>query len=294
MPDADADDERSPPEPREAASESEPEADARPAPAKFVMLDPDINRLAFASRPFAKMSAARIRVPTSFADLGRRAKAKAVTKRPFHPDIFMEIFEKIKTFRKSRLMEADRDILATIPRESGRDHVLENMSVYVEPPPMPDDETEEERREPPQRIWQPRVAADAKGAYSQLCQQFVQLMIKLGEEKVVRPVGSQILAAWERRLMPRLDRELQRKPFDIQEMREWVKNVLRANKGEMTFRSMTSTLRSHEVSRAFLSTLILANSQEVVLMPIEEGVREGEFIVRLVSGGEPSLSDSDD
>jgi hypothetical protein len=162
--------------------------------------------------------------------------------------------------------------------------------MYAEPPPIPDDD--EEPGQPPE--WHPAMAVDARSAYSQLCQQFVHMMIQLGQQRVMRPISSKVLAEWERRLTPTLEGELRRKPFNILEIREWIKSVLRSHNGEMTFAAMSSGLRPHEVSRVFVSVLMLADTQEVLLVHAGSRGGEDDFIVKLQGDRERPVEDSDD
>jgi condensin-2 complex subunit H2 len=318
MPDEDDDDDNLP-APPEPESEPEPELEPEPEPrgrrsgddedkdeesegekepAALAMLNPDENRLAFASRPFTKMNLRRLRVPTGFSD--EKIQKKTLTQRPFHDNIFSEIFEKVKAFRKIRIQEADRDILATLPRESGRDHVLENIDVYVEPPPMPDDDDHEEdlERQLPSAFQtagrQSPASGDSRNAYTQLCQQFVRLMVEMGQQKVMRPISSRVLAEWEQRLTPRLEQELKRKPFDITEIREWIKDMLRSHGGEMTFKNLASGLVAHEVSRVFLSVLMLANTTTVRIRQEARGQDKEDFIIQLLKDAGVAEQDSDE
>jgi condensin-2 complex subunit H2 len=316
MPDEDDDDDNLP-APPEPESEPEPEPEPEPRgrrlgddedkdkesedekePAALAMLNPDENRLAFASRPFTKMNLRRLRVPTGFSD--EKIQKKTLTQRPFHNNIFSEIFEKVKAFRKIRIQEADRDILATLPRESGRDHVLENIDVYVEPPPMPDDDDHEEdlERQLPSAFQtagrQSPASGDSRNAYTQLCQQFVRLMVEMGQQKVMRPISSRVLAEWEQRLAPRLEQELKRKPFDITEIREWIKDMLRSHGGEMTFKNLASGLMPHEVSRVFLSVLMLANTTTVRIRQDARGQDKEDFIIQLLKDAGIAEQDSDE
>jgi hypothetical protein len=243
------------------------------------------------------MNLRRLHVPAGFGD--EKTQKKTLTQRPFHNNIFSEIFEKVKAFRKVRIQEADRDILATLPRESGRDHVLENIDVYVEAPPMPDDEEHEEdlgRRLPApfQTAGRQSPSTDARNAYTQLCQQFVRLMVEMGQQKVMRPISSRILAEWERRLTPRLEQELKRKPFDITEIREWIKDMLRSHGGQMTFKNLASGLMAHEVSRVFLSVLVLANTMTVRIRRETREQDNKDFIVQLLKNTGVAEQDSDE
>jgi condensin-2 complex subunit H2 len=256
---------------------------------EFQILNEETNKLSFASRAFKKMSKKKLRFPTTFGE--NKIEKKTITKRPFHENIFAEIFEKVKSFRKRKIVEADRQILANLPKESGRDHVLENIEIYVEPPPIPDDETEEEIPLPslpfsfshPTGIpstfnWR---SSGFRDNYSQLCQQFVRMMVERGDEKVVRPSSNRILIEWERRLTPTLENELKRKPFNVEEIREWIKTTLKSHKGEMTFRCLSSGLQTHEISRVFLSVLMLANTHEVILDRTSSSMDNEEFVIKL-------------
>jgi hypothetical protein len=127
-----------------------------------------------------------------------------------------------------------------------------------------------------------------------MCRRFVEVMIEDGREKVLRPISSRILEAWERRITPLLEREARRKPFVVQEITEWIKTMLRSHRGEMTFRALSSGLQSHEVSRVFLSVLMLATAQEVLLSPVDESGGTTEFVVKLQDDRERTMEDLDE
>lgn len=281
QPESDSEFEAPPPFPQEFAEELpevvEVESDGEEQRPRFTTLALDKETSHLELRPFRKMNLEKVKLPTGFGDR-HAAPKKLISRKPFHESIFAEVFEKLKAFRKSRKREEKRGILAALPRESGREHALENIEAYMEPPPMPDDDYEEDESPTPVVAWAPESGRDT---YSMLCQQFVQRMVMRGQEKVARIGSSQVLADWERKLTPILEREESMKSFDVQESMEWIKNMLRSHDNEMTFKAMTTSLKPHEVARVFLSVLMLASTQEVVVLP---GNREGttqEFAVRL-------------
>ena len=278
--------------------EEEPEADE----VSFKTLDADDAHLAFAARPFKKMNLEKMKLPHSFGD--EVLSQKAVSKKPFHENIFAEIFAKVKTFREQMQKEQDRDALLAIPEESGRDHIIQDMDVYVEPPPMPDEEFElaDDGMDMPRAVEsEPRVPGllsqeeqremikgmKPREAYNFLCHQFIQMMIATGQTKVNRTANSEMLALWERRLGPALEKEMSKKPFNVAELRELIKARLEQQDGEMTFRNLCSGAPPHEVSRIFLCLLMMANTNMIKIVQQGEIAATEDFIVKLINPDAP-------
>jgi hypothetical protein len=174
--------------------------------------------------------------------------------------------------------DADLEILSALPAESGRDRIVEDIDVYAETPPeFPDDEDENELPMPSDS----ETAGDPRTPYTELCHQFVQAMIQLGRQRVLRPVSSKILEDWERKLTPRLDEELKRKPYNVREVREWIVDVLRTNRMMVTFKALCSGLPPYEIPRVFFSVLNLVNTGEVRLEGVIQGQVNANFTVIL-------------
>lgn len=265
----------------------------------FKTLDADDAHLAFAARPFKMMNLEKMKLPHSFGD--EVLSQKAVSKKPFHENIFAEIFAKVKTFREQMQKEQDRDALLAIPEESGRDHIVQDMDVYIEPPPMPDEEFElgdggeslppsnyETESRLPGVLSQEEQREKIKGmkpreAYNFLCHQFIQMMIATGQTKVNRTANSEMLALWERRLGPALEKEMSKKPFNVAELREMIKARLEQQDGEMTFRNLCSGSPPHEVSRIFLCLLMMANTNMIRIQQQGEIAATEDFLVKLIN-----------
>jgi hypothetical protein len=57
----------------------------------------------------------------------------------------------------------------------------------------------------------------------------------------------------------------------MREVREWIVDIVRTNRGIVTFTKLCSGLAGYEIGRVFASVLMLANAGEVTLDGITPG-----------------------
>ena len=112
-------------------------------------------------------------------------------------------------------------------------------------------------------------------------------MVEEGRRNTITSSSVAALADWENKLIPILENEQNRKQFNINETREWILSNLELKNGEITFQNLTSGLQSHEISRVFLSSLMLVNSRNINI--IRDGFSEGNFLIKLISNSQINL-----
>lgn len=245
------------------------------------MLNPDSNELSFTIRPFQQFR--KMPVPTSFDD---RKKKGSLVKKPFHEDLFGEIFDIVKEYRKKRMEEEDRESIAiVVPEETGREHVLDDLDAFVEmPPPLVDDEGD--YVELPQNDGlselSPNEVGNGKGAYEQMCKNFIVNMIRMGQSQVMLTEESKTLTKWENKLLPILEIERQRKAFNIEDVDNWIIDVIEAHDDKYSFKALTEELDQYERSRVFMGLLILVNTHKVALENYTPGLENDDFNICLL------------
>jgi hypothetical protein len=76
-------------------------------------------------------------------------------------------------------------------------------------------------------------------------------------------------------------------------LRDWIKQVLQESNGKVTFSHLATGLRAHEISRTFLSVLMLANAGDVELSRDKSCVDKEDFTIKLLKKKEQRI-DSDE
>ncbi|OHT07247.1 hypothetical protein TRFO_24654 [Tritrichomonas foetus] len=251
---------------------------------KITFLDPDSisNEVKKFMRPMEKME--KFKVPHSFND--KKSKETTVRKL-FHMDIFQELYQHVKEFRKEENDTRKISQLANIPEESGRDHLLQDADAYLYddfplPPPLFDqDDDNHDSNEmnnnnmdennsteiniddlpPPSE----KVQSMDEYLYKKLLKKMIDEMVTSGKRAVNISEQNQKLTEWENKIVPILDDDLKRGEFKIEECEQWVVDIVKSHDGEMKFQQLKINLQQHEISRVFLSILVLANQGKVII-----------------------------
>ena len=239
------------------------------------LLDPDAPNANISIRPFKKMK--KFNIPIKFQD-DKKEKKKKLIKKPFHGDIFNELFEKVKLYREKRFKAEDIEAIESIPIENGREHLLEDLDTIDNDPINIDI---------PSDIESPSINDNNSNEYTEICKNYVLKMVEEGRRNTITSSSVAALADWENKLIPILENEQNRKQFNINETREWILSNLELKNGEITFQNLTSGLQSHEISRVFLSSLMLVNSRNINI--IRDGFSEGNFLIKLISNSQINL-----
>lgn len=267
------------------------------------MLDPDsTENLSIILHPFKKMSS--IKIPTEFPkekteeqsktefkedenDIGKENLEKFNFKKPFHNDIFADIFKNLQILREKRLHEEDENAIAQMPESQGREHLLENMDVYIEQPELPDISDDDNDKDGVETIepidgLSTQDPLDISKDYEERSRRMIKEMIEEGKKHIKESVESNALSQWEKKVTPVLELELQRKPFNVGECRAWILKMLVQHetngKMEISFHALTNDMDTREVSRIFLSTLMLANAGDIEIFTSKE-MPEGDFLI---------------
>lgn len=245
------------------------------------MLNPDSNDLSFTIRPFQQFK--KMPIPTSFDD---KKKKKNPVKKPFHEDLFGEVFEIVKKYRKKKIEEEDRESIAmVVPEKTGREHVLDDIDTFVEmPPPSPveDDGYVDLPQNNDFDELQPNEINNGRNSYEQMCKSFIVNMIQMGQSQVMLTEESKTLTKWENKLLPILELEKQRKSFNIEDVDNWIIDVISLHDNKYSFKALTEELDSYERSRVFMSLLILVNARKVVLENYTPGSENDDFNICLL------------
>jgi len=247
-------------------------------------LDPDAANLTLTIRPFKKMK--KFQIPSSFEDK-KGSKSKKSMKKPFHVDIFNELFEKVKTYREKRLRAEDIEAIEAIPIENGREHILDELDTFVEDQPIDNFMPSDDEQVIPNNI---QYNDDQTSQYNTICKNFVMKMIEEGRRSTITSSSISALSEWERKLTPILEKEQNRKPFNISDTRDWIISLIEAKSGQITFQNLISGLQSFEVSRVFLSTLMLANTKVIEI--VRDGYPSDNFLIKLLTDAHPQFNDA--
>lgn len=233
-------------------------------------LDPDSNTLQKFMKPMKVMK--RFRIPSTFDE----TRSKKNIKKPFHNDIFNELFEQVKLFRKTRKEAAKYQTFENIRNEEGHEHIMNDVDLYQDFPepaiPEYDDNNTVEFNDFEPIISSP-LAASKTMSYADLCRSMIKAMVESGEKQVHKTEQNQKLSDWEKKIGPRLEKELKKPEFMIDECEEWALDVLRSHDGHIMFSELTSDLDKQEVSHVFLAILVLANKEKV---RIDNGASQGQ------------------
>ncbi|OHT05169.1 hypothetical protein TRFO_27173 [Tritrichomonas foetus] len=235
-------------------------------------LDPN-SQLDITSRPFQKMK--KMCLPTTYFE-SKKQKSK-ISKKPFHVDIFSEIFYQVKKYRVKKMKEEDQQALEIlIPAESGRDHILDDIDTYVEiPPPPPEDFFEEGEQltqlDPNDSYFNTEIENPTDhnnynaDSYTIMCQNMIKQMVEDGQKHVMHSQTAEVLAKWESKVTPILENDRKHKEFFVTDVQDWVIDMLRTHNGKMNFTALVCNVANYEVSRIFLAVLMLANKGDVKL-----------------------------
>ncbi|OHT03009.1 hypothetical protein TRFO_29716 [Tritrichomonas foetus] len=93
----------------------------------------------------------------------------------------------------------------------------------------------------------------------------IEKMVGSGEKRVIKTEENIKLSEWEKFVWPKLAEEQKKKEYKIEEFENWVIYNIESKGGSMTFQSLVSNIQQHEVSRAFLAVLDLANKEKIIL-----------------------------
>ena len=234
-----------PPKKKERKKKPQPEA---------VLLDPDALVRTVQRRPYKKMP--RIKIPTSF---GAPEKPRSKYRTPFHEEIFAEIDNKVKEYRKKRERQEGIEALQQLSVGDGRDHIAAAYDSYYDPGfDMP---SESEGDEPPVPLDVPED--DMHQQYAEICKKYIKDMVEDGKKGTKLSDTLKAFNEWETKLTPVLEAEKKRKGFDITETRKWIVIMAAEKGGKITFSNLTSSLLPHEISRVFLSSLFLSNTGDI-------------------------------
>ncbi|EAY13466.1 hypothetical protein TVAG_206340 [Trichomonas vaginalis G3] len=239
---------------------------------EYKLLDPDATNLSFTSHPFKPLS--KVHIPTSFDDIPQQPTSFT---RPFNLDIFDELFEKVKNYREKLEHEQDMRALEAIPVENGRAHIEQDLEIYTEAPPPAMEDSEEELPVPPMLLEETH---DPISNYSEICRTAVLQMIEDGKKQTIASESVKKLSEWEKKISPVLENESKRRKFDITETRKWIVTMVDAKGGEATLSNLTSGLLTHEVSRVFYSSLMLANTNDINIEKTDNNT--GDFLIKLL------------
>ncbi|KAH0787172.1 condensin-2 complex subunit H2 isoform X2 [Histomonas meleagridis] len=240
------------------STDDEEDTKETPSVEQIKSLDPD-SSIPSLLKPFKKLNVRHL--PNSFENVEIRSKNSL--RHPFHSDIFEELFTYLKQFRHlTEIQKKKHEVTLNVPEESGRDQVLNDIDVYMEDDyqidaPPDDDDFNENSSQTFSTI------PGRNQTYLELCINAIQKMIQMGKQEVVTSQVAATLSEWESKLTPVLENEKKRKPFRMDEVSQWIKDMLEAHDGQITFKQLTADLEQHEVSRIFLSTLIMANKLEL-------------------------------
>ena len=193
----------------------------------FPMLDPDEEHPEMVV-PFQKMTS--MRVPKSF----KREKTEHDMKMPFLVKILRSV------------MIGDKSVI----RDTGSWQASQDQGEAFEdvelPPPPIDEENIPIRRD-----------ADYEG----MCLSSVQTMIDDGRQRVAFAERTERLVEWESEMSCLFSRT--KEEFDIGKVKE--QTITMISSGINSFRELKRHLQDYQVSRAFLSLLVLANEGKILL-----------------------------
>lgn len=242
---------------------------------KIVLLDPDQTKLSKFLKPLKVMK--KFRIPKSFNEKTERKKD---TKNRFHDDIFLEMFNEIKSLAIDKKPKDEKiQPFNDISKEEGRDYIMNDIDSYQDDVPLPDIDSAEDEPvngnngdfAPPLPNYSPSLTIN-NDAYYDLCRSMIDKMIEMGEKQVYKTEQNQVLSAWEKKIGPKLDNDLKRPAFKIDECEKWTLDVLRSHDGSILFADLTADLENHQISRVFLAVLVLANKEKV---RIDENASKG-------------------
>lgn len=245
---------------------------------KIVLLDPDSTKLTKFLKPMKKMK--KFRIPKSFNEKAENTK---VAKKHFNDGIFLEMFDEIKSLRKEKNpKEQQYNPFEALSKEEGREHILNDLDSYQDedlPVPdigLPDEEPINYDNNVDYTLTPPHYStptlASSGITYYDLCKSFISKMVESGERRVHKTEQNQVLSSWEKKIGPKLENDLKRPAFKIDECEEWTIDMLKSHKGSILFAELTADLENHEISRVFLAVLVLANKERV---RIDENASKG-------------------
>jgi hypothetical protein len=137
----------------------------------------------------------------------------------------------------------------------------------------------------------PNISAnDQRAAYTELCHQFLEAMIEMGQQKIIKPISTEERSC--RKLAPRLEEEVCRTPFNVGMTKDWIKEALRSAGGQARFEALCSGYSPYEVARLFMTVVTLAGTGDVALEGSVQGRPHAGFIVRLTGPVASPGSDS--
>lgn len=177
-----------------------------------------------------------------------------------------------KKVRKQKLLDEDRQTIEEIPEESGRDHLMADLDIYADS----EWEIDGGGGGGDANDWEPEIEVESNN-YTSLCKRFLQSMIEDGKKQTDSNETAQMLSRWEGKLGPILDLELNRKKFNVSESLDFVREMIKKFNKEITFRQLTAGLPNHEISRVFLSVLMLTNQQVVEIS--RENENDPDFLI---------------
>lgn len=244
---------------------------------KIDLLDPDSTKLSSILKPMKKMT--RFRIPKSFNEKTEKSKG---FKKHFNDGIFLEMFEEIKSLRKDNTPKEiqEEQPFADISTKEGREHILNDLDSYQDEdlpiPDMPDDEDANYDTIPDFASEHPYISTPSlvsnEITYLDLCRSMINKMVESGNKQVHKTEQDEILSSWEKRIGPKLEKDLKRPEFKIDECEDWTIDILKSHKGSILFGDLTADLEYHQISRVFLAVLVLANKQKV---KIDENASKG-------------------
>lgn len=241
-------------------------------------LDPDSLGLSSLLKPFKMMQNPKI--PTSF--MNKEISQKKHSMKPFHLDLFEEMFHELKEVRANMKKEKQIENISSITEEDGREQVLNDLDTYVEediPLPLAEEYDDDSNNISSQTFIS---LPGGNSSYLELCVNSIHQMIQMGREQVMKNPVSTALDSWERKISPVLENEQKMKPFNMDETLEWIEEMLKLHEGEMTFKQLTSELELHEVSRVFFSLLILANQRKLKIETINQKSNDDDYKIILL------------
>ena len=229
-------------------------------------LDPDSPAPSILLRPVKKLK--KHNIPKSFQDSKTK---KQSLKKPFHNNIFQELFEQVKEYRRQKEHVQKIQEISAISEENGREHIINEMDSYQED--LQQDDYNDlgfnndfiQDSPPLPQFSSPNFTSLNNLSYIDLCRNMIQKMIEMGEKKVQKTRQNKILSEWEAKIEPILENNLKKKAFSIDECEEWILDMIKSHNGKVTFDLLKSGLESHEISRIFFTTLDLANKRKLKL-----------------------------